>query len=234
MLEDDPCALHVRPAAIPSNFLKYLPLPENPHRQETEPLNHTRHTQQRNMRSLTHLPLPLLALTTTTTTTSRTGAAAQQQQQHPPIRCPASNDATAPDAWPGYVFALRYGLHYEFVSAQAAAAAQLCRAGGSVVDHAVGGGSSGGAQTWGVEAVAPEVAEALGYVAAALVVRAAAGLLAELNEQVGNATSRLYGNPDALARQIAEQIDDAFEVVLSEFCRLSLLLSFGLVVWLTK
>ncbi|KAK3294547.1 uncharacterized protein B0H64DRAFT_443619 [Chaetomium fimeti] len=168
------------------------------------------------MRSPTHILLPLLALTTTSS--SHIGAAAQQQEQHPPIRCaPPSNGAAAaaavPDSWPGYAFTLRYGLNYEFVAAQAAAAAQLCQAGGSVVDHATG---SSGAQTWGIEAAAPEVADALGYVAGVLVVRAPAGLLAELGEQVGNATSRLYGNPDALARQVAEQIDDAFDVVLRE------------------
>lgn len=174
------------------------------------------------------LPLLSLALTLTLATTTAT---AQDQDQHPPILCPASSPAP-PSAWPGYAFTLQYSLNYAFLSAQPATAAQLCQAGGSVVDYAVAATGAAGSFTWGIEAVADEVAEALGYVAAALVVRAPAGLLAELNDQVGNATSRLYANPDGLARQVAAQIDDAFEVVLSEFGFPSLLLSrlVGLVV----
>lgn len=140
-------------------------------------------------------------------------------QTEPPIVCPPAT--TIPSTWTRYAFTLKYPLNFPFLSRNAASAAQICQHGGAIVAHAIppalvgGEGPAAGASTWGIEPV--DLSDSLGYVASAMVVSAPPGLLEVLNELVGNATSALYNPPESLARQIAQQIDDEFEVVMSKF-----------------
>ncbi|KAK4149182.1 hypothetical protein C8A00DRAFT_38228 [Chaetomidium leptoderma] len=150
-----------------------------------------------------HLLLPLLASTTTT--------AAQT------ILCPSDSNNTTPPKWTttSYLFTFKPTLNYDFVTRTPQTVVQLCQNGGRMVDHAL---QITGATAWGIEPVTDLSDDSLGYVASALVVRAPEGFLSELNDQVGNSTSRLYNHEDLIVRQVAQQIDDSLEVVFrSEF-----------------
>ncbi|KAL2165594.1 hypothetical protein VTG60DRAFT_4261 [Thermothelomyces hinnuleus] len=154
--------------------------------------------------------------------------AAAATADRPTILCPLDSSTTIPSDYTGYAFTLKRALNYDFVSRSAAAAAQLCQSGGPLVDNALqtpgGAAVAAAAVAWGIEPVEIGSEEEGGYVASALVVRAPAGFLDELNDQVGNATSRLYNSPDPLVKQVAQQIDDRFDVFLIPLDKLNPLL----------
>lgn len=118
----------------------------------------------------------------------------------------------------GYVFTFKAGLNYDYVYSDGRPAVQICRYGGAMVDYALGGTGSieGSIQTWRIEPV--DLSATRGYVASAMVVRAPSGFLDELNNQLGNSSARLYNHPDLLERQMAEQIDDSFEITVGKLC----------------
>lgn len=139
-------------------------------------------------------------------------AAATTATNQIPIGCPP--DESVPSDYASYAFTLKVALNFDFLSGNVVAAAQLCNVGGAIVNNALG---TSGAATWGIVPSPNAPEETLGYVASTLIVRAPAGYLEELNDQLDNSDSRLYHPKDALALQVAQQIDDRFNVTLSEF-----------------
>jgi hypothetical protein len=139
-----------------------------------------------------------------------------------------TDTAPAPDAiicttsdpplgWVGYAFTFKPTLNYGFLLDHPTAAVQICQNAGELVSHALGGASSTAAGSAGWRIVPVRAASAaLGYVPAAVVITGPDGELDELNKQLGNATSLLYGPPDAIPRELAGQIDAGFPVVLGE------------------
>ncbi|KAK4251366.1 hypothetical protein C7999DRAFT_28096 [Corynascus novoguineensis] len=138
-------------------------------------------------------------------------AAATTATSQIPISCPP--DESVPSDYASYAFTLKQALNFDFVSGSAVAAAQLCDAGGALVNNALG---TSGAATWGIVPSPDAPEETLGYVASTLIVRAPAGFLEELNDQLNDSSSLLYHPKDALVQQVVQQIDDRFNVTLSD------------------
>ncbi|KAK4146020.1 uncharacterized protein C8A04DRAFT_26180 [Dichotomopilus funicola] len=162
-----------------------------------------------------HLPT-LLTLTATSllTTTTSANPAPAPRDDRPTLLCPTSSSSHLP----GYTFTFLPTLSYTFLLNSPTTVGQICTAGGTLVAHALGQSLTGGDNapvSWGIEP--RDLSEEAGYVAGVLVVRAVGGVLDKLNELVGNRTSGFYvGQEDLWARQVAEQVDEKFEVTLRE------------------
>ena len=140
-------------------------------------------------------PLGLILFTLTSATTAQT------------IFC-GSSENPSPEST-RYVFTFKYTLNYDFLLAKPEAVVQVCEFAGPMVSNAL---SVAGPTAWMINPL--DKSDELGYVASTVVVTGPAGALSALNEQVANATSRLYNHPNQMVRQLAQQIDDNFNVTI--------------------